>query len=71
MAGREVGRGEEGGDGRAAGERLDVVVVEIGAVVDGGRIHLDREPRAGPGPELVAVHAEAESRVPARREHRA
>ena len=43
--------------------------VEVGAVVDRRRAQLDRELHAGPEPELVAVHAQAEARVAARLEH--
>ena len=53
------------------GERRDVVVRQIGAVVDRRRAHLDRELHARPEPELVAVHAQAEARVAASLEHRA
>ena len=53
-----------------AGERLDVVVREIRAVVDRRGLQLDREPHARPEPELVAVHAQAEPGPPARLEHR-
>ena len=45
-----------------AGEGVDVVVGQVGAVVDRGRAHLDREPHARAEAELVAVHAQAEAR---------
>ena len=50
-----------------AGERGDVVVVEVRAVVDGCRAQRDREPHALAEPELVAVHARQE---PVRRRRR-
>ena len=52
-----------------AGERGDVVVRQVGAVVHRRRAHLDRELDARPEAELVAVHAQAEARVAARLEH--
>ena len=62
LPGREVCRREEGGDGVAGGQRLDVGVVEVGAVVHRCRAHLHREPDPGTGAELVSVHPQAEAR---------
>ena len=61
--------GRKRGDGLAAGERVDVGVGQVGAVVDRGGAELDRELHAGPGAELVAVDAEAEPGGAARLEH--
>ena len=55
----------------AAGQRLDVGVVEVGAVIDRGGSHLDRQPDAGSGAELVAMHPQAEPGRRAGVEHRA
>ena len=49
--------GQQRRDGVAAGERGDVRVVEVGAVIDGCRAQRDRELHALAGAELVAVHA--------------
>ena len=64
MAGRKVATVS------LAGQRLDVVVVEVGAVVDRGGAQLDREPHPGPRAELVAVHPQPEAGAAAGLEHR-
>ena len=56
LAGRELDAGQQRRDGVAAGQGGDVVVVEVGAVIDGCRAQRDREPHALAGAELVAVH---------------
>ena len=48
-AGGELDAGQQGGDGVAAGQRVDVGVGQVGAVVDAGRAQLDGQ-RARPGP---------------------
>ena len=65
MAGRKVATVS------LAGEGGDVVVRQVGAVVDRRRPHLDRELHARPEAELVAVHAQSEAGVASRLEHRA
>ena len=69
LAGGEVGGGEKGGDGVAVGERVDVGVGEVGAVVDRRRAELDGELDARAGAELVAVDAQAEPGGAAGLEH--
>ena len=50
-----------------AGQRVDVGVGQVGAVVGAGRAELDRELHARPGAELVGVHAVRRARRPGRR----
>ena len=49
----------------AAGQRVDVVVAEVGAVVGARGTELDGEPHARAGRELVGVHPQAQPGVPA------
>ena len=66
-AGGELHARQQRGDRVAAGQRVDVGVGEVGAVVDARRAELDRELHAGAGRELVAVHAQPEPGGPAGR----
>ncbi len=65
LAGREVGRRQEGGDGLRPGQRLDVGVVEVGAVIDRRGVRA-RPPAARPGPGRAGCRGPA-ARGPASR----
>ena len=69
LARRELHAGQQRRHGVAAGERLDVGVGEVGAVVDAGRAELDRELDARALAQLVAVHAQLQPRLPPGLEH--
>ena len=72
LPGGEVGGRQERGNRAASGERRDVVVGEIGAVVDRCGADLDRELHAWARAELIAVHPQSESGGPAGlQDHRA
>ena len=51
----------------AAGQRVDVGVGQVGAVVGAGGAQLDRELHAGPGGQLVGVHPQPQPGGAARR----
>ena len=70
LAGREVGGRQERRHGRAAGERVDVSVGEVRAVVDRRAAELDPEAHAVAVAELVGMQAQAEAVAAPRLEHR-
>ena len=61
LAGRELHAGQQGGDGAAVGQRVDVGVVEVGAVVDRDQAELGGQPDAGAVAELVGVQPSAQA----------
>ena len=70
LAGGEVRRREEGGNGVAGGEHLQIVVRQVGAMVDGGTAHLDAEPDPGSKVQLVGMETQTQPCAPPGLEHR-
>ena len=64
--GRELRARQQGRDRRRPGQRVDVGVGEVGAVVDAGRAELDGEPHARARAELVGVQPRPPARARAR-----
>ena len=72
LPGRELDAGQQRRDGAGVAQRVDVVVVEVGAVVDRDQAELGGEPDAGAGAELVGVQPAAQpGAAPAARTARA